>query len=80
MTSIGPRRGILVAIVSVAIAYALRSSLTPVIGPTSAPLQLFFLAVFITATVGGQWPGNPDSTTTFPQEMRIDYVRVYDKS
>jgi beta-glucanase (GH16 family) len=28
--------------------------------------------------VGGQWPGNPDVTTVFPQEFRIDYVRVYD--
>ena len=27
--------------------------------------------------VGGNWPGYPDSTTTFPQEYVIDYVRVY---
>ncbi|HVU14297.1 MAG TPA: glycoside hydrolase family 16 protein [Phototrophicaceae bacterium] len=27
--------------------------------------------------VGGAWPGNPDATTTFPQTMLIDYVRVY---
>jgi|GEM_PF-1167648 len=26
--------------------------------------------------VGGDWPGNPDSTTVFPQKMIIDYVRV----
>lgn len=26
--------------------------------------------------VGGRWPGNPDATTTFPQSMLIDYVRV----
>jgi len=26
--------------------------------------------------VGGEWPGNPDSTTVFPQQMIIDYVRV----
>jgi beta-glucanase (GH16 family) len=26
--------------------------------------------------VGGEWPGNPDSTTVFPQKMVIDYVRV----
>jgi beta-glucanase (GH16 family) len=27
--------------------------------------------------VGGNWPGYPDETTTFPQEYVIDYVRVY---
>jgi len=23
--------------------------------------------------------GNPNVTTTFPQQMRIDYIRVYEK-
>ena len=27
--------------------------------------------------VGGEWPGNPDGTTVFPQTMVVDYVRVY---
>ena len=27
--------------------------------------------------VGGNWPGNPDASTTFPQEMVVDYIRVY---
>lgn len=27
--------------------------------------------------VGGNWPGNPDSTTKFPQQMDVDYVKVY---
>lgn len=27
--------------------------------------------------VGGNWPGNPDATTTFPQRMYVDYVRVF---
>ena len=27
--------------------------------------------------VGGDWPGNPDKTTTFPAEMLVDYIRVY---
>ena len=27
--------------------------------------------------VGGNWPGNPDATTRFPQWMMIDYVRVF---
>jgi beta-glucanase (GH16 family) len=27
--------------------------------------------------VGGNWPGDPDATTLFPQTMVVDYVRVY---
>ncbi|HEU5139657.1 MAG TPA: carbohydrate binding domain-containing protein, partial [Bacillales bacterium] len=27
--------------------------------------------------VGGNWPGNPDATTQFPQQMLVDYVKVY---
>jgi beta-glucanase (GH16 family) len=27
--------------------------------------------------VGGTWPGNPDNTTKFPQQMKVDYVRVF---
>ena len=27
--------------------------------------------------VGGDWPGNPDITTLFPQQMDVDYVKVY---
>ena len=27
--------------------------------------------------VGGIWPGNPDDTTIFPQQMKVDYVRVF---
>ncbi|HWD17682.1 MAG TPA: glycoside hydrolase family 16 protein [Verrucomicrobiae bacterium] len=33
--------------------------------------------LLLNVAVGGQWPGNPDSTTTFPQFMKVDYVRVY---
>ncbi|TVQ07858.1 MAG: glycosyl hydrolase family protein [Balneolaceae bacterium] len=33
--------------------------------------------MLLNVAVGGTWPGNPDSTTEFPQEMVIDYVRVY---
>jgi len=34
----------------------------------------FFL--ILNVAVGGTFPGNPDATTTFPQEMIVDYVRV----
>jgi beta-glucanase (GH16 family) len=33
--------------------------------------------ILLNLAVGGNWPGNPDSTTSFPQRMFIDYVRVY---
>jgi beta-glucanase (GH16 family) len=33
--------------------------------------------LILNVAVGGHWPGYPDATTTFPQEMVIDYVRVY---
>jgi beta-glucanase (GH16 family) len=29
--------------------------------------------------VGGNWPGYPDATTTFPQQMYVDYIRVFQK-
>jgi len=35
----------------------------------------FFL--ILNVAVGGSWPGNPDATTVFPQQMQVDYVRVY---
>jgi beta-glucanase (GH16 family) len=33
--------------------------------------------VILNVAVGGNWPGSPDATTVFPQEMRVDWVRVY---
>lgn len=38
--------------------------------------QSSFFFIFNVA-VGGNWPGNPDATTTFPQRMIVDYVRVF---
>lgn len=35
--------------------------------------------LLLNLAVGGAWPGNPDATTTFPQQMKVDYVRVYEK-
>ena len=35
----------------------------------------FFL--ILNVAVGGVWPGNPDGTTVFPQQMLVDYVRVF---
>ncbi len=38
----------------------------------------FFL--ILNLAVGGDWPGNPDATTVFPQAMLVDYVRVFQKA
>jgi beta-glucanase (GH16 family) len=35
--------------------------------------------ILLNVAVGGYWPGSPDSTTVFPQTMRVDYVRVYQR-
>jgi beta-glucanase (GH16 family) len=35
----------------------------------------FFL--LLNVAVGGDWPGDPNATTVFPQTMLVDYVRVY---
>ncbi len=33
----------------------------------------------INLAVGGKFPGNPDNSTVFPQEIVIDYIRVFQK-
>jgi beta-glucanase (GH16 family) len=40
------------------------------------PFDLPFYLI-LNFAVGGNWPGPPDSSTVFPQDFRIDYVRVY---
>jgi beta-glucanase (GH16 family) len=37
----------------------------------------FFM--ILNVAVGGNWPGSPDAFTEFPQEMEVDYVRVYQR-
>jgi beta-glucanase (GH16 family) len=34
--------------------------------------------ILLNLAVGGLWPGNPDPSTVFPQQMLVDYVRVYE--
>ena len=46
----------------------------------SASLAAFrkpFFLIFNVA-VGGNWPGYPDDATSFPQQMVVDYVRVFE--
>lgn len=35
--------------------------------------------IILNLAIGGNWPGDPTTETVFPQEMVIDYVRVYQK-
>jgi len=54
------------------------STVTPASLPAGAHWVFnkpFFL--LLNLAVGGNWPGNPDSSTQFPQDMVVDYVRVY---
>ncbi len=36
--------------------------------------------ILLNVAVGGNWPGNPNEFTIFPQRMTVDYVRVYTKN
>ena len=42
----------------------------------SYPFNKNFFFIFNVA-VGGNFPGNPDGTTPFPQSMIVDYIRVF---
>ncbi len=44
----------------------------------SYPFNQDFFFIFNVA-IGGNWPGNPDDTTPFPQKMIVDYIRVFEK-
>ncbi|MBV9431144.1 MAG: family 16 glycosylhydrolase [Hyphomicrobiales bacterium] len=46
---------------------------------TATPPDMQNIAMYMMAdlAVGGYWPGNPDSTTHFPAQMKIDYLRAY---
>lgn len=34
----------------------------------------------LNVAVGGNWPGSPNETTVFPQRMKVDYMRVFQKN
>jgi len=46
------------------------------LGSATYPFNEDFFFIFNLA-VGGNWPGNPDTSTYFPQWLIVDYVRVY---
>jgi beta-glucanase (GH16 family) len=33
--------------------------------------------IILNLAIGGDWPGSPNSSTPFPSEMLVDYVRIY---
>ena len=45
-------------------------------GAANYPFNASQFLIFNVA-VGGNWPGPPDASTTFPQRMFVDYVRVF---
>ncbi|MEO7265664.1 MAG: family 16 glycosylhydrolase [Ferruginibacter sp.] len=45
-------------------------------GANNYPFNENFYLI-INLAVGGNWPGNPDTATYFPQWLIVDYVRVY---
>lgn len=48
-------------------------------GTYPAPFDKRFHLI-LNVAVGGNWPGNPDPGTVFPQTMVVEYVRVYKKA
>jgi beta-glucanase (GH16 family) len=64
-----------------AIAFSVDGTTYATVTPSSLPAgtswvfdKPFFL--ILNVAVGGTFPGPPDATTTYPQEMIVDYVRV----
>ncbi|MBL6446422.1 family 16 glycosylhydrolase [Fulvivirga sp. 29W222] len=51
------------------------SDVSPYNWPFDANNQMYLL---LNLAVGGNLPGSPDGSTSFPSQMEIDYVRVYD--
>ena len=47
--------------------------------PELSEFRRDFFVIFNLA-VGGNWPGYPDNTTTFPQRLVVDYIRVFQKN
>ena len=56
--------------------YAMQNSWSTTAAPFPAPFDERFYIV-LNVAVGGNWPGAPDATTTFPVTMEVDYIRVY---
>lgn len=56
------------------------ATFTPTNGAFSATTWPFDAGpqfMILNLAIGGGWPGNPDSTTVFPGNLLVDYVRIY---
>ncbi len=53
-----------------------------VLDPSPCHLDEFRLPLILilNVAVGGTWPGDPNASTTFPQHMIVDYVRVFQEN
>jgi beta-glucanase (GH16 family) len=38
--------------------------------------DFFFI---VNLAVGGNWPGSPNASTLFPQQLKVDYIRIFQK-
>jgi beta-glucanase (GH16 family) len=56
--------------------FATQSSWCSESAPYPAPFDEDFFFI-LNVAVGGNWPGPTDASTSFPQQMEVDYVRVY---
>jgi len=53
-------------------AFVTPNNVSPYVWPFDEKFHLL-----LNVAVGGTWPGSPDGTTEFPQEMVVDWIRVY---
>ena len=68
---------------SEAIRWYVDDTLYKAITPKDVPGRWVFdhpFFIILNVAVGGYWPGGPDATTVFPQTMRVDYVRIYERT
>ena len=61
------------------ILYSTQNSWSTTGAPYPAPFNENFY-ILLNVAVGGNFPGAPNSSTVFPVEMEVDYVRVYEGS
>ncbi|MGC2639728.1 MAG: family 16 glycosylhydrolase [Acidobacteriaceae bacterium] len=57
--------------------YATYNTSTTGFGNGVWPFDQGPMFIILNLAVGGDWPGNVDGTTTFPQTMQVQYVRIY---
>jgi beta-glucanase (GH16 family) len=57
--------------------YATYKSTDSAWSPTPWPFDQGPQFILLNLAVGGDWPGNVDSTTVFPSTMQVQYVRIY---